>query len=331
MKEKVAVLGAGSWGTALAILLANKGLDINLWEPFPDLAENLRQSRVNSKFLPGVPIPPQIFITSDLSEAVREVGIICMVLPSHVVREGARRLAKCEVPVDAVVVTASKGIENVTNLRMSEVIASELPNRKIVVLSGPSHAEEVSRNIPTSVVVASPDVGLARHIQGIFVAPNFRVYTSQDLVGVELGGALKNIIAIAAGICDGLGLGDNTKAALMTRGLAEIAKLGVAMGAKRATFAGLAGMGDLIVTCVSSHSRNRGLGEALGRGQRLQDVLKGMVMVAEGVRTTKSAYQLCRKYRVKMPITEAVYGILFNEDDPHSLVFALMEGKAGLE
>jgi len=323
--KKIAVLGAGSWGTTLAVLLANKGLDINLWEPFPDLAENLREARENSKFLPGVRIPLRVFVTSDLPEAVREAGVVCMVLPSHVVRWGTQRLDRCQIPADAVVVTASKGIENKTNMRMSEVIASELPQRPIVVLSGPSHAEEVSRNIPTCIVAASPDINLARRIQGIFMTPDFRVYTNRDLVGVELGGALKNIIAIACGICDGLALGDNTKAALMTRGLAEIVRLGVAMGAKRATFAGLAGMGDLITTCTSRHSRNRGLGETLGKGQSLQDVLNGMVMVAEGVRTTKSAYQLSRKYRVKMPITEAVYGILFGQKGPHSLVSALME------
>jgi glycerol-3-phosphate dehydrogenase (NAD(P)+) len=328
MKEKILVLGAGGWGTTLAILLAHKGFKVDLWEPFPHLAEELRQRRENVKFLPGVPIPLEINITSHLEEAAPEKDIIVVVLRSHFVRKGVHRLAQCRIPPHAVIVSASKGIENKSNLRMSQVIASELPNNRIAVLSGPSFAVEVSRNVPTLVVIATPDEDLAKYIQNIFMASNFKLYTNPDIIGVELGGALKNIIAIAAGICDGLGLGDNTKAALMARGLAEIARLGIAMGANPLTFAGLSGLGDLITTCTSKNSRNRGLGEALGKGRALKEILKGMTMVAEGVQATKSAYQLSKRYKVKMPIVTAVYGVLFKGEAPQSVVANLMTQEA---
>lgn len=328
MKAKIVVLGAGGWGTALAMLLANKGFEVDLWEPFAAQARELRRRRENLKFLPGVPIPPQIGITSRLEEVAPEKDMIVVVLPSHVVRKGVRRLAECGIPSHAVIVSASKGIENKTHLRMSQVIASELRGNRIAVLSGPSHAEEVSRNVPTSIVAAAPDEDLAKYVQSIFMAPNFRVYTNPDMVGVELGGALKNVIAIAVGICDGLGFGDNTRAALIARGLAEMARLGIAMGAEPLTFAGLSGLGDLITTCISKHSRNRGLGEALGRGRSLKEISRGMTMVAEGVRTTRSAYQLCRKYNVEMPITRRVYGVLFRGEHPQSVVASLMTPEA---
>jgi len=328
MKEKIAVLGAGGWGSALAILLVHKGFKVDLWEPFATQAEELRRKRENLKFLPGVPIPPQISITSRLEEVAPEKDIILVVLPSHVVRKGVHRLAQCRILPHSVIVSASKGLEDKSNLRMSQVIASELRGNRIAVLSGPSHAEEVSRDVPTSVVVATPNEDLAKYVQNIFMAPNFKVYTNPDMIGVELGGALKNIIAIAVGICDGLGFGDNTKAALMARGLAEIARLGIAMGAKPLTFAGLSGMGDLITTCISKHSRNRGLGEALGKGKTLKEILEEMTKVAEGVRTTKSAYQLSKKYSVEMPIVRGVYGVLFKGDAPQSVVANLMTKEA---
>ncbi len=328
MKEKILVLGAGGWGTSLAILLAHKGFRVDLWEPFASQVEELRRKRENPKFLPGVPIPPEIDITSDLEQVAPEKDIILVVLPSHFVRKGVHRLAQCRILPHVVIVSASKGIENKSNLRMSQVIASELPHNRVVVLSGPSHAEEVSRNLPTLIVAATPDEELAKYIQNVFMAPNFKVYTNPDIVGVELGGTLKNIVAIAAGISDGLGLGDNTKAALMARGLAENARLGVAMGAKPLTFAGLSGLGDLITTCTSKHSRNRGLGEALGKGKSLKEILKGMTMVAEGVGATKSAYKLSRKYNVKMPIVAAVYGVLFKGEPPQSVVANLMTKEA---
>ena len=331
MKAKIVVLGAGGWGTALAMLLANKGFEVALWEPFAAQARELRRRRENLKFLPGVPIPPQIGITSRLQEVAPEKDMIVVALPSHVVRKGVRRLAQCGMSSHAVIVSASKGIENKTDLRMSQVIAAELPGNRIAVLSGPSHAEEVSRNVPTSIVAATPDEDLAKYVQSIFMAPNFRVYTNPDMVGVELGGALKNIIAIAVGICDGLGFGDNTRAALIARGLAEMARLGIAMGAEPLTFAGLSGLGDLITTCISRHSRNRGLGEALGRGRSLKEISMEMTMVAEGVRTTRSAYQLSRRYNVEMPITRRVYGVLFRGEDPQSVVASLMAQEAESE
>ena len=331
MKEKILVLGAGGWGTTLAILLAHKGFRVDLWEPFAGQAEELRRRRENLNFLPGVPIPPEINITSHLEEVAPEKDIVLVVLPSHFVRKGVQRLAQCRILPHAVIVGASKGIENRSNLRMSQVIASELPHNRIVALSGPSHAEEVSRNIPTLIVVATPDEDLAKYIKNILTTPNFRVYTNPDVVGVELGAALKNIIAIAVGISDGLGLGDNTRAALMARGLAEIARLGVAMGAEPSTFAGLCGLGDLIVTCTSKHSRNYRLGEALGKGESLREILKGMAMVAEGVRATKSAHQLAKKHNVEMPIVAAVYGVLYRGEAPQSVVTNLMTEEAGAE
>jgi len=322
--KKIAVLGAGSWGTTLAILLAKKGHEVSLWEYLKEQAERLDRERENRQFLPRISIPKEIFISSNLKEIVKEREIILIVLPSQTLREVMEKLSKIRISKKVVLVSATKGLEVGTNLRMSEIIKSYFPKNEIVVVSGPSHAEEVSREISTAIVASAPTLKLAQEIQEVFTTPYFRIYTNPDTIGVELGGTLKNIIAIASGICDGLGLGDNSKAALMTRGMAEIARLGVAMGAKQETFAGLSGMGDLITTCISKHSRNRGLGERIAKGRKLEEAQKEIGMVTEGVPTTKSAYELAKKYKVEVPITKELYNVLFGGKDPKDAEFELM-------
>lgn len=329
--KKIAVLGAGSWGTTLAILLAKKGHEVNLWEYLKEQAERLSRERENRQFLPGVPIPREIFISPNLEETVKEKEFILIVVPSQVLREVVEKLVKVKISLKTILISATKGLEVGTNLRMSQIIKSYFSKNEIVVVSGPSHAEEVSREIPTTIVASASSAKLAQEIQEIFTTPYFRVYTNPDTIGVELGGALKNIIAIASGICDGLGLGDNSKAALMTRGIVEIARLGVAMGAKQETFAGLSGMGDLITTCISKHSRNRGLGEKIAKGKKLEEAQREIGMVTEGVPTTKSAYELAKKYKVEIPITEELYNILFKGKDPRDAEFELMTRKTKRE
>ena len=335
MVKSAAILGGGSWGITLAILLFEKGFSIKVWEFERKQAEILRKKR-KLRFLPWVDIPQEIEITSSISNALEGTRLVIVALPSHVVRRVAKKIAEIALPEDTIIVNASKGLENSTLLRMSEVLSEELPRKlrkRIVVLSGPSHAEEVSRKIPTTVVVASTNEKLNREVQKIFFTPYFRVYTNSDIIGVEMGGALKNIIAVAAGIADGLGLGDNSKAALITRGLVEITRLGKVLGAKPATFSGLSGMGDLIVTCTSRYSRNRNFGEKIGQGKSLKKALSEIKMVVEGVRTTKVAYQLAKKYKVSMPITEQAYNVLFKNKKPSEAVRDLMlrEAKPELE
>ncbi|MCD6165763.1 NAD(P)H-dependent glycerol-3-phosphate dehydrogenase [candidate division KSB1 bacterium] len=323
---KIGILGAGGWGTALSILLSSNGHKVTLWEFQPNVAHVLATKRVNEPLLPGVRIPDEVEITSELGQVVENAEIIVIAVPSHVVRSLTERMRSFSLQ-DKLVVSVAKGLENETLKRLSEVILENLPqlnSAQIVILSGPSHAEEVSRGVPTTVVAASESLESAKKIQRIFTTSTFRVYTNIDVIGVELGGSLKNIIAIAAGISDGVGYGDNTKAALMTRGLVEITRLGVAMGANPMTFAGLSGMGDLIVTCMSRYSRNRYVGEQIGRGRKLSEVLSEMVMVAEGVRTTKSAVALAEKYHVEMPITQQVYEVLFGNKDPQVAMSELM-------
>lgn len=326
MSATIGILGAGSWGTAMAVLLHSNGHRVAMWEFREDAARRLAETRENTDFLPGVAIPTDIDISSDLSSVASGKEIIMLMLPSHVVRSVAEQLSR--IPLgDALLVSGSKGIENETLLRMSEVLTATIPDLlldRVVVLSGPSHAEEVGREIPTVVVAASINEEASRRIQDIFMNPSFRVYSNKDVVGVELGGALKNVIAIAAGICDGVGFGDNTKAALLDRGIVEITRLGTTMGANPLTFAGLSGMGDLIVTCMSRHSRNRYVGEEIGKGKSLQEVLDSMLMVAEGVRTTQSAYDLSMKKGVDMPITHEVYQVLFEGKAPKKAVYDLM-------
>lgn len=322
----ISVLGAGSWGTALAKLLAEKGdHSVTLWEFRKDAAKRLMEDHENREFLPGVPLPESIYITSDLEETLGRAEAILVVVPSQFVRSVMIRISKDHA--SKTWIGASKGIENKTLLRMSQV-AAEIFGEDIldhyVTLSGPSHAEEVSRNLPTTVVTAGRNLELAKKVQVWFSGPTFRVYASDDIVGVELGASLKNVIAIATGILDGLGFGDNTRGALLTRGLAELTRLGVKLGGRPETFAGLSGIGDLVTTCTSKHSRNRYVGEQLGKGRSLDDILGSMNMVAEGVATTQSVHDLAQRYQVEMPISEQVYRILFEGVSAKEAVSKLM-------
>jgi glycerol-3-phosphate dehydrogenase (NAD(P)+) len=324
MSRPIAVIGAGAWGTTLAMILAQRGHDVRLWEYFPDYARVLDETRENPKFLPGVRLPDSIHITTDLAAAVSGCREIVMAVPSQRTRGVAERLAAGGGQPE-VVVSASKGIEQNSLARMSEVLTAAFGSRAaICALSGPSHAEEVSRRLPCSLVAASPNREAAHRVQDLFMTEWVRVYTSPDIIGVELGGSLKNVIAIAAGAVEGLQLGDNTKAALVTRGLAEMGRLGQTLGARPETFAGLSGLGDLIVTCTSRHSRNRRVGEELGRGRTPADILQNMEMVAEGVDTARSAWALAQRTGVDMPITEQVNRILFAGIRPAEAVAALM-------
>lgn len=321
--RRVAILGDGGWGTALSLLLHGAGHEIVVWGAFPDQIAETAASRFNARYLPGVPIPEGIGFTDDIAAALRGAGVVVFAVPSHVMREVCVRAAPHLARAD-VVVSVAKGIETESLKRMTEVIREVAQPRRLCVLSGPSHAEEVARGIPTAVVAASEDEESARKVQDCFMTERFRVYTSADVAGVELGGALKNVIAIAAGVCDGIGFGDNTKAALITRGLAELSRLGVALGGRRETLAGLSGMGDLIVTCASRWSRNRGVGERLGKGETLQQIVEGMSMVAEGVRTSRAAHRLARGVGVDAPIIDSVHAVLYEGKDPREAVPELM-------
>jgi glycerol-3-phosphate dehydrogenase (NAD(P)+) len=313
---KFSVIGGGGWGTALSLVLESGGHGVRLWVYEPDLAEEMRATRVNERFLPGVRIPDAVRVTSSLAEAVEGAEAILFVTPSHALRETAKRLVQAApAALDRIefAVVATKGLETQTLRRMSEVVAESLPDRftaRIAVLAGPSHAEEVARRVPTLIVAASRDLTLAERVQESFSTEWLRIYTNDDVVGVEVAVALKNVIAIAAGIADGLGFGDSTKAALLTRGLAEMARLGEKLGARRETFFGLAGMGDLIATATSRHSRNRRLGEAIGRGATLAEALASSPMVVEGVVTSQAAVALARRHAVELPIVEQVHAIL---------------------
>lgn len=321
----VAVMGAGSWGVTLARLLAENGNDVRLWCYLPEEYEMLRETRERRDLLPGVVLPREVEISDDAAGVAAGAEVVFFVVPSFGVRSTAKLIREaCDG--SQLAVSAAKGLEEGTYSCMTEVLAEELAGkaRGYVSFSGPSHAEEVSRRVPTTVVAACREEELAREVQEITIAPYLRVYTNNDVVGVEYGAALKNVIAIAAGTVDGLGYGDNTKAALLTRGLVEISRLGVARGAKPSTFAGLSGLGDLVVTCTSRHSRNRYVGEELGRGRRLDDILASMKMVAEGVRTTKAAYELAQKAGVDMPITAEMHAVMFEGKDPRVAVFDLM-------
>lgn len=326
MNMRAAVLGAGSWGTVLASLLADNGFAVAIYARNPSVAEEINRRRTNAKYLPEFHLPPGVRATTSLEEAVSDKELIVVAIPSHSVREVARSAAPY-LDERSRVVHATKGFEPDTLKRISEVLAEEFPASladRIAVLSGPSHAEEVARRSPTAVVVSSKSRKTAEAVQSHLINSYFRVYTNPDLIGVEIGGALKNIIALGAGLSDGLGFGDNAKAALMTRGLAEIARLGMAMGARPITFAGLAGVGDLVVTCTSRHSRNWRAGYMLSQGKVLEDVLKEMGMVVEGVKTTRAAHQLAKSYGVEMPITAELYAVLFEGKDPSKAVEDLM-------
>jgi glycerol-3-phosphate dehydrogenase (NAD(P)+) len=315
---KVSVLGAGGWGTTLAILLHYNGHAVTLWEYQKSYAKELIKKRINSLYLPGVNIPEEMEITHNLEDATKGKNLIVLATPSQFLRGVVKKIVYANIK-NAIVVSVSKGIEKGTLMTMAEMLVDvhpKLTEEQIGVLSGPSHAEEVSRRVPTVVTTASKDEETSKTIQAAFMNSYFRVYSSLDILGVELGGAFKNVIAIGAGIIDGAGFGDNTKAAIMTRGVAEISRLGMAMGAKPETFSGLSGMGDLIVTCMSKHSRNRYVGEQLAKGKKLKQILKSMEMVAEGVETSRSASQLAKKFDVETPITNEVYKILFEDKDP---------------
>ncbi|HAY35849.1 MAG: NAD(P)H-dependent glycerol-3-phosphate dehydrogenase [Rhodothermales bacterium] len=324
--ENVAVIGAGSWGTALAISLAKGGHHVSLWARREDAARLMSEERHNPTYLPDAIIPDSVHVTHDLAEAIHGATIWLIATPSQTVRQVAKDLDSYLTP-DVVVVSVAKGIENGTLLTTSCVLHdafSDLPRDRIAVLYGPSHAEEVASECPTTVVAASTSRETAKRVQRTFMTCHLRVYVNHDMRGVEIAGSVKNVLAIAAGISDGVGFGDNAKAAILTRGLAEIKRLGVAMGADPSTFAGLAGIGDMVVTCMSTLSRNRNLGYELGKGKSLERVQSEMTMVAEGVRTTASVVELAKKYEVEMPITEAVYRILFENEPPREAVSTLM-------
>ncbi|GIP37486.1 glycerol-3-phosphate dehydrogenase [NAD(P)+] [Paenibacillus sp. J31TS4] len=326
-KRHTAVLVAGSWGTALASVLADNGQDVILWSRNAEQVEEINRLHTNSRFLPDAVLPERIRATTSLEEAVKGADAVLIASPSKGMREVAGRIQPYLSP-DALLLHAAKGFEADTLKRMTTVIAEELPaydSERIVVISGPSHAEEVVRRIPTTIVVAAVKRSAADRAQDLLNNSSLRVYTNPDVLGVELGGALKNIIALGAGLSDGLGYGDNAKAALMTRGLAEISRLGAAMGANPLTFSGLAGVGDLIVTCTSRHSRNWRAGHMIGQGHSLEETLAVMGMVVEGVKTTKAARDLAHRHGVEMPITEALYRVLFEEMDPKSAVEELMD------
>ncbi len=322
---KIAVIGAGGWGTALAALLGDNGHKVDLWARNPATAVELAATRRNRRYLPDVTLPANVDCTADLAAAAAGAAIVIIAAPSHAVRATAAAVAP-RVAAGAVVVSAAKGLEVGTLKRMSEVIAEEIPAAaaRIVALSGPNHAEEVGARQPTATVAASLSRQAAETVQEALMAPHFRVYTNPDIIGVELGGALKNIIALGAGIGDGLGYGDNAKAALMTRGLAEITRLGVALQARPLTFAGLSGIGDLIVTCTSRHSRNRRAGLALAAGRTVGEIEGETGMVVEGIRSTLAAYQLSRRLGVEMPITAEIHRVLYEGAGPREAVARLM-------
>lgn len=320
---KIGIIGSGSWGCAVAIMLANAKHDVYLWSWQQEETDRLNRDRENKLTLPGVKFPESIICSNDISECVRNCGLVIVVVPSPAIRSTAKLLAP-HIKEGQILLNLSKGLENNSLKTLSEVLKEEIPQAEIAVMSGPSHAEEVSRNLPTTNVVAASSLDTAKYIQNIIMGENFRIYTSTDVLGVELGGALKNVIALCAGISDGLGYGDNTKAALITRGIAEITRLGVKIGASPETFSGLSGIGDLIVTCTSKHSRNRRAGILLGQGKTLSEALSEIQMVVEGVNTAAAALALAKKYNVSMPITEEANLILFEGKNPEDAVYNLM-------
>ena len=319
-----AVLGAGSWGATIAQHLVTLDHQVNLWSKFDHEVELLRTAKAHP-FIEDLSLDKKIQLTSNLEEAIDRAEYIVIAIPSHFVRDLFIEL-KNVIKNDQKYIILSKGIENDTLLTMSQVVheAGDISKDKIIALYGPSHAEEVAKDMPTTLVSACVDEGTAKEIQHLFSSPTLRIYSNTDILGVELGGSLKNVFAIAAGICDGIGYGDNTKAALMTRGMYEMIRLGTAMGAQKETFQGLSGIGDVIVTCLSQHSRNRSVGEKIGQGKKLDEVLNEMQMIAEGVKMAKSVHQLKKKYDIEMPISEAVYRILFENDNAKEAITALM-------
>ena len=329
---KMTVLSDGGWGTAIAVHLCRNNHQTTLWGRFPDHVEKLNETRRNEKFLKGARLPDSLVVTDDLSLAMTDAEVIVMATPTQYARETMTMMTEVGVGAGQIIVNVSKGIELSSLKRLSEMCLEILGPVPYCVLSGPSHAEEVINEAPTAVTVASNPIEIAETVQRAFISDYFRVYTSTDVVGVELGGALKNVFAIAAGICDGMELGDNAKAALLTRGIAEMARLGAKLGGRFETFSGLSGLGDVIVTCTSGHSRNRYVGESLGKGIKLDAVIKSMDMsVAEGVATTESAYRLARECGVATPIIDEIYASLYKDKDPRQAVGDLMRRGARSE
>lgn len=322
--KKITILGDGGWGTTLAILLSKKHLKVSLWSVSKEYAKLLKQKRTNPKFLKGINIPSGVEITSDIKQAISGSDIIVIAVPSKYLRSVVRKLKGQEGLNKKLFLSVAKGIEIKTLKRMSEVIREELGAVRIAVLSGPTIAIEVAKNQPTAAVVSGKNEADLVLLQNLFMGPRFRVYRNNDLIGVELGGSLKNIIAIACGISDGLGFGTNTKAAILARGLAEISRLAQAMGAKRETLNGISGLGDLVTTCISKFSRNRLVGERLGKGAQAKKIVEGMQMVAEGVTTVQSAYKLSLKYAIEMPITEEIYKVIYKDKSVFKAVDDLM-------
>jgi glycerol-3-phosphate dehydrogenase (NAD(P)+) len=321
--SKAAFLGGGSFGTALSMLLSKKGVEVSLWDREIEVVEEINNKRTNEKYLKNIHIPEGVVATNDIVEAMEGAEYLILAVPSHIIRILCRNI-KDHVKKEQVLVTVAKGIEEDSLKRISEIISEELPNNPVVILSGPSHAEEVAAEIPTTVVASSKQMVYAEKVQDLFMTSRFRVYTNEDLVGVEIGGAVKNIIALAAGVSDGIGYGDNTKAALMTRGMSEIMRIGTKLGGKKETFAGLTGMGDLIVTCTSMHSRNRRAGILIGSGVPVEEAIKQIGMVVEGIKACKAFYHLKEKEGISMPITDVLYQVLFNGKDPKQGVAELM-------
>ncbi|MCM2674325.1 NAD(P)H-dependent glycerol-3-phosphate dehydrogenase [Alkalicoccobacillus plakortidis] len=323
----IAVLGSGSWGTALGMVLADNGHDVRMWARRSDQIEEINTKKTNARYLPDVILPENMVGFTSLQEAVHPVDVVVLAVPVKAIREETKKLLEVAVH-PLTIIHVSKGIEPGTQKRVSEMIEEEAAGhsllKAVVALSGPSHAEEVSRRQPTTVTVSSLQTDASQQAQDLFMNQNFRVYTHTDLVGVELGGALKNIIALVCGVTNGLGYGDNTKAAIMTRGLAEITRMGVKLGADPLTFSGLSGLGDLIVTCTSVHSRNFRAGKMIGQGLSLDEVLDQMGMAVEGVRTTQAAFEMAKRFEVEMPITNAIYNVLFNDVLPHDAAGELM-------
>lgn len=323
---RIGVVGAGSWGTALASLLGMKGYPVALWVYEKEVKETITDIHENKLFLPGIPLSENIIPSNDIADVVSDKDLVLVVVPSHVMRETASHFAPY-LSENTILVSASKGIENKTHLTMTGVLEDVLPDafkNKLAVLSGPSFGREVAKKVPTVVTAAASDPSVAMFVQNVFVTPFFRVYTHDDMIGVELGGAVKNVIAIASGIVDGLGLGLNTRAALITRGLTEMRRLGLSLGANPHTFSGLAGMGDLVLTCTGSLSRNHTVGKLIGEGQKLEEILSDMKMVAEGVKTAKSVRNLSIRVGVDMPIAHAVYSVLYEDLSPKEAVYQLM-------
>lgn len=321
--KKISVIGAGSWGTALAVLLAETRAHIHLWGHNPEIVDEMVRQRTNNSYLPGVRLPPNVYATSQLGEAL-DAELIVMVTPSKAIREVAEQIAALQPKKDAIFISCTKGIEHDSGLLMTEVLESCLPGHPVGVLSGPNHAVEVAQKIPAAGVIGITRDDLIQPLLKVFSLPSYRAYSSDDVRGIQLGGALKNVFAIAAGTSDGFNMGDNAKAGLVTRSLAELTRLGVALGGRKETFFGLSGVGDLMVTCFSRHGRNRQFGERIGRGETPQQIQDSMKMVAEGVPTTLGAWQCARKYDVQTPIIDQVYAVLYEGKKPHDAMWELL-------